>query len=141
MTHGCFTKNYMYVLFWVFFILMCYLSSYLHCKWATLKELEKDPRIHQKIKRFRTKQKPLFTEVTYPTVYVFFILSSSHALYDDKGTSPRYHIQKTVTSKPSFIAETYTHTRTHTLFHILLCYSPKCKYIFECFYVIGGTVA
>uniref|UniRef100_A0A674MUQ3 Chromodomain helicase DNA binding protein 6 n=1 Tax=Takifugu rubripes TaxID=31033 RepID=A0A674MUQ3_TAKRU len=39
--------------------------SYLHCKWATLKELEKDPRIHQKIKRFRTKQaqmKHLFTE-------------------------------------------------------------------------------
>uniref|UniRef100_H3ART7 Chromodomain helicase DNA binding protein 6 n=1 Tax=Latimeria chalumnae TaxID=7897 RepID=H3ART7_LATCH len=30
--------------------------SYLHCKWATLEELEKDPRIHQKIKRFRTKQ-------------------------------------------------------------------------------------
>lgn len=42
-------------------------SSYLHCKWATLKELEKDPRIHQKIKRFRTKQaqmKHLFAEVT-----------------------------------------------------------------------------
>uniref|UniRef100_A0A087Y061 DNA helicase n=1 Tax=Poecilia formosa TaxID=48698 RepID=A0A087Y061_POEFO len=40
-------------------------SSYLHCKWATLEELEKDPRIHQKIKRFRTKQaqmKHLFTE-------------------------------------------------------------------------------
>ncbi|XP_068171397.1 chromodomain-helicase-DNA-binding protein 6 isoform X2 [Antennarius striatus] len=39
--------------------------SFLHCKWATLEELEKDPRIHQKIKRFRTKQaqmKHLFTE-------------------------------------------------------------------------------
>ncbi|KAM9859273.1 chromodomain-helicase-DNA-binding protein 6 [Aulostomus maculatus] len=39
--------------------------SYLHCKWATLEELEKDPRIHQKIKRFRTKRaqmKHLFTE-------------------------------------------------------------------------------
>ncbi|XP_013870801.1 chromodomain-helicase-DNA-binding protein 6 isoform X2 [Austrofundulus limnaeus] len=39
--------------------------SYLHCKWASLEELEKDPRIHQKIKRFRTKQaqmKHLFTE-------------------------------------------------------------------------------
>uniref|UniRef100_A0A6Q2X7V5 DNA helicase n=1 Tax=Esox lucius TaxID=8010 RepID=A0A6Q2X7V5_ESOLU len=31
-------------------------SSYLHCKWATMEELEKDPRIPQKIKRFRTKQ-------------------------------------------------------------------------------------
>ncbi|XP_057701605.1 chromodomain-helicase-DNA-binding protein 6 isoform X1 [Corythoichthys intestinalis] len=39
--------------------------SYLHCKWATLDELEKDPRIHQKIKRFRTKRaqmKHLFSE-------------------------------------------------------------------------------
>ncbi|XP_045079922.1 chromodomain-helicase-DNA-binding protein 6-like isoform X3 [Coregonus clupeaformis] len=39
--------------------------SYLHCKWATLEELEKDPRIHQKIKRFRTKQaqiKHIFVE-------------------------------------------------------------------------------
>lgn len=50
-----------------------YCSSYLHCKWATLKELEKDPRIHQKIKRFRTKQaqmKHLFTEVTRPVAAV-----------------------------------------------------------------------
>lgn len=41
-------------------------SSYLHCKWATLEELEKDPRISQKIKRFRNKQaqmKHIFTEV------------------------------------------------------------------------------
>ncbi|XP_062853633.1 chromodomain-helicase-DNA-binding protein 6 [Trichomycterus rosablanca] len=39
--------------------------SYLHCKWATLEELEKDPRIHQKIKRFRNKlaqMKHIFTE-------------------------------------------------------------------------------
>uniref|UniRef100_A0AAR2IIT3 DNA helicase n=1 Tax=Pygocentrus nattereri TaxID=42514 RepID=A0AAR2IIT3_PYGNA len=42
-----------------------FLVSYLHCKWATLEELEKDPRIHQKIKRFRNKQaqmKHIFTE-------------------------------------------------------------------------------
>uniref|UniRef100_A0A6Q2ZQK5 DNA helicase n=1 Tax=Esox lucius TaxID=8010 RepID=A0A6Q2ZQK5_ESOLU len=39
--------------------------SYLHCKWATMEELEKDPRIPQKIKRFRTKQaqmKHIFVE-------------------------------------------------------------------------------
>ncbi|XP_069035741.1 chromodomain-helicase-DNA-binding protein 6 isoform X2 [Lepisosteus oculatus] len=39
--------------------------SYLHCKWAMLEELEKDPRIHQKIKRFRNRQaqmKHIFTE-------------------------------------------------------------------------------
>lgn len=44
----------------------CSCSSYLHCKWATLEELEKDPRISQKIKRFRNKQaqmKHIFTEV------------------------------------------------------------------------------
>uniref|UniRef100_A0A8C8GL36 Chromodomain helicase DNA binding protein 6 n=1 Tax=Oncorhynchus tshawytscha TaxID=74940 RepID=A0A8C8GL36_ONCTS len=40
-------------------------NSYLHCKWATLEELEKDPRIQQKIKRFRTKHaqmKHIFVE-------------------------------------------------------------------------------
>ncbi|XP_069508223.1 chromodomain-helicase-DNA-binding protein 6 isoform X2 [Ambystoma mexicanum] len=39
--------------------------SYLHCRWVTMEELEKDPRIQQKIKRFRNKQtqmKHLFTE-------------------------------------------------------------------------------
>ncbi|XP_051785343.1 chromodomain-helicase-DNA-binding protein 7 isoform X2 [Erpetoichthys calabaricus] len=30
--------------------------SYLHCRWADLEELEKDRRIHQKIKRFKAKQ-------------------------------------------------------------------------------------
>ena len=48
-----------------FFFFLC--SSYLHCKWATLEELEKDPRISQKIKRFRNKQaqmKHIFTEVS-----------------------------------------------------------------------------
>ncbi|KAM8966503.1 chromodomain-helicase-DNA-binding protein 7 [Pelodytes ibericus] len=30
--------------------------SYLHCQWATIEELEKDKRIHQKIKRFWAKQ-------------------------------------------------------------------------------------
>lgn len=33
---------------------MC--SSYLHCRWADLEELEKDKRIHQKVKRFKAKQ-------------------------------------------------------------------------------------
>uniref|UniRef100_A0A8C9YCP4 Chromodomain helicase DNA binding protein 6 n=1 Tax=Sander lucioperca TaxID=283035 RepID=A0A8C9YCP4_SANLU len=50
-----------------------FFSSYLHCKWATLEELEKDPRIHQKIKRFRTKQaqmKHLFTEDLFNPDYI-----------------------------------------------------------------------
>lgn len=58
-----------------YFCVVCYFSSYLHCKWATLKELEKDPRIHQKIKRFRTKQaqmRHLFTEVTLYCILLLF---------------------------------------------------------------------
>uniref|UniRef100_A0A8C5SQB9 DNA helicase n=1 Tax=Laticauda laticaudata TaxID=8630 RepID=A0A8C5SQB9_LATLA len=46
-------------------ILASRMVSYLHCKWATMEELEKDPRISQKIKRFRNKQaqmKHIFTE-------------------------------------------------------------------------------
>uniref|UniRef100_A0AAQ5WYF6 DNA helicase n=1 Tax=Amphiprion ocellaris TaxID=80972 RepID=A0AAQ5WYF6_AMPOC len=61
--------------------------SYLHCKWATLEELEKDPRIHQKIKRFRTKQaqmKHLFTEDLFNPDYVevdrvLEVATSSHS--------------------------------------------------------------
>ncbi|KAL2076371.1 hypothetical protein ACEWY4_028035 [Coilia grayii] len=30
--------------------------SYLHCRWADVEELEKDKRIHQKVKRFKAKQ-------------------------------------------------------------------------------------
>ncbi|KAJ8011779.1 hypothetical protein DPEC_G00061800 [Dallia pectoralis] len=29
--------------------------SYMHCEWATLEQLERDKRIHQKLKRFKTK--------------------------------------------------------------------------------------
>lgn len=35
---------------------LCFLSSYLHCRWADLEELEKDKRIYQKVKRFKAKQ-------------------------------------------------------------------------------------
>uniref|UniRef100_A0A3Q1BB47 Chromodomain helicase DNA binding protein 7 n=1 Tax=Amphiprion ocellaris TaxID=80972 RepID=A0A3Q1BB47_AMPOC len=38
------------------FFFFCFFSSYLHCRWAELEELEKDKRIHQKIKRFKAKQ-------------------------------------------------------------------------------------
>lgn len=31
-------------------------SSYLHCQWASVEDLEKDKRIQQKIKRFKSKQ-------------------------------------------------------------------------------------
>uniref|UniRef100_A0A8C7V5Y7 Chromodomain helicase DNA binding protein 7 n=1 Tax=Oncorhynchus mykiss TaxID=8022 RepID=A0A8C7V5Y7_ONCMY len=45
---------YMYVMVCVPPLSLC--SSYLHCRWADLEELEKDKRIHQKVKRFRAKQ-------------------------------------------------------------------------------------
>lgn len=37
-------------------LLLCTCSSYLHCRWADIEELEKDKRIHQKVKRFKAKQ-------------------------------------------------------------------------------------
>lgn len=39
-------------------------SSYLHCRWADLEELEKDKRIHQKVKRFKAKQQQLNNFIT-----------------------------------------------------------------------------
>lgn len=49
------------------FLSLC--SSYLHCRWADLEELEKDKRIHQKVKRFRAKQAlPTFVTEVSPTV-------------------------------------------------------------------------
>lgn len=47
-------------------------SSYLHCRWADLEELEKDKRIHQKVKRFKAKQQlnSFITEVREVHVYV-----------------------------------------------------------------------
>ena len=43
------------------------LSSYLHCEWSTLEQLERDKRIHQKLKRFKikyTQMRNLFQEVS-----------------------------------------------------------------------------
>lgn len=55
------------------------LSSYLHCRWADLVELEKDKRIHQKVKRFKAKQQlnSFITEVreVHVCVQVWFVLS------------------------------------------------------------------
>lgn len=36
-------------------------SSYLHCEWASLEQLERDKRIHQKLKRFKAKQSQMRT--------------------------------------------------------------------------------
>lgn len=77
---------------WLCF-LSCHFSSYLHCKWATLEELEKDPRIHQKIKRFRTKQaqmKHLFAEVRLTIIPSYAVqdwIKGNILLLNDKTSS------------------------------------------------------
>uniref|UniRef100_A0A7N6BDE4 DNA helicase n=1 Tax=Anabas testudineus TaxID=64144 RepID=A0A7N6BDE4_ANATE len=64
--------------------------SYLHCEWATLEQLEKDKRIHQKIKRFKTKHaqmRHIFQEEEEPFnpdyVEVDRILDVSHSVDKD----------------------------------------------------------
>uniref|UniRef100_A0A4W4F105 DNA helicase n=1 Tax=Electrophorus electricus TaxID=8005 RepID=A0A4W4F105_ELEEL len=37
-------------------VMLLFDSSYLHCRWADIEDLEKDKRIHQKVKRFKAKQ-------------------------------------------------------------------------------------
>lgn len=67
-------------------------SSYLHCEWATISQLEKDKRIHQKLKRFKTKMAQMrhfFHEVIrtqywlllLSTVFLFFVF---FLLWDDR---------------------------------------------------------
>ncbi|KAM7378854.1 hypothetical protein PAMP_004449 [Pampus punctatissimus] len=66
--------------------------SYLHCEWASLEQLEKDKRIHQKIKRFKTKHaqmRHLFQEDEEPFnpdyMEVDRILDVSHSVDKDNG--------------------------------------------------------
>uniref|UniRef100_A0A8C8EAM8 Chromodomain helicase DNA binding protein 6 n=1 Tax=Otus sunia TaxID=257818 RepID=A0A8C8EAM8_9STRI len=73
--------------------------SYLHCKWATLEELEKDPRISQKIKRFRNKQaqmKHIFTEDLFNPDYVEVdrILEVAHTKDPDTGEEVTHYLVK-----------------------------------------------
>ncbi|OPJ90077.1 hypothetical protein AV530_002664 [Patagioenas fasciata monilis] len=66
--------------------------SYLHCEWATIAQLEKDKRIHQKLKRFKTKMTQMrhfFHEDEEPFnpdyVEVDRILDESHGVDKDNG--------------------------------------------------------
>ncbi|KAF7648394.1 hypothetical protein LDENG_00157570 [Lucifuga dentata] len=75
--------------------------SYLHCEWATLEQLEKDKRIHQKIKRFKTKHaqmRHLFQEEEEPFnpdyVEVDRILDESHSVDKDNGEPVIYYLVK-----------------------------------------------
>ncbi|XP_026229672.1 chromodomain-helicase-DNA-binding protein 8 isoform X3 [Anabas testudineus] len=75
--------------------------SYLHCEWATLEQLEKDKRIHQKIKRFKTKHaqmRHIFQEEEEPFnpdyVEVDRILDVSHSVDKDNGEPVIYYLVK-----------------------------------------------
>uniref|UniRef100_A0A4W3HII7 Chromodomain-helicase-DNA-binding protein 6-like n=1 Tax=Callorhinchus milii TaxID=7868 RepID=A0A4W3HII7_CALMI len=76
--------------------------SYLHCKWATVEELEKDKRIHQKIKRFRTKlaqMKHLFLETDDEPfnpdyVEVDRILDVAHTIDTETGEPVIHYLVK-----------------------------------------------
>ncbi|XP_041659897.1 chromodomain-helicase-DNA-binding protein 8 isoform X2 [Cheilinus undulatus] len=75
--------------------------SYLHCEWASLEQLEKDKRIHQKIKRFKTKHaqmRHLFQEEEEPFnpdyVEVDRILDVSHSVDKDNGEPVVYYLVK-----------------------------------------------
>uniref|UniRef100_A0A7N8XY32 Chromodomain helicase DNA binding protein 8 n=1 Tax=Mastacembelus armatus TaxID=205130 RepID=A0A7N8XY32_9TELE len=75
--------------------------SYLHCEWASLEQLEKDKRIHQKIKRFKTKHaqmRHIFQEDEEPFnpdyVEVDRILDVSHSVDKDNGEPVIYYLVK-----------------------------------------------
>uniref|UniRef100_A0A8C0KRH6 Chromodomain helicase DNA binding protein 8 n=1 Tax=Canis lupus dingo TaxID=286419 RepID=A0A8C0KRH6_CANLU len=76
-------------------------SSYLHCEWATISQLEKDKRIHQKLKRFKTKMAQMrhfFHEDEEPFnpdyVEVDRILDESHSIDKDNGEPVIYYLVK-----------------------------------------------
>ncbi|XP_072297118.1 chromodomain-helicase-DNA-binding protein 8 isoform X1 [Eucyclogobius newberryi] len=75
--------------------------SYLHCEWASMAQLEKDKRITQKIKRFRTKHaqmRHIFQEEeeAFNPDYVEAdrILDVSHSVDKDNGEPVIYYLVK-----------------------------------------------
>ncbi|XP_035391960.1 chromodomain-helicase-DNA-binding protein 8 isoform X1 [Electrophorus electricus] len=75
--------------------------SYLHCEWATLEQLERDKRIHQKLKRFKTKQaqmRHIFQEDEEPFnpdyVEVDRILDESNSVDKENGEPLIYYLVK-----------------------------------------------
>ncbi|KAM3940213.1 chromodomain-helicase-DNA-binding protein 8 isoform 3-T4 [Leptodactylus fuscus] len=75
--------------------------SYLHCEWATIEQLERDKRIHQKLKRFKTKMAqmrhfmPEDEEPFNPDyVEVDRILDESHSVDKDNGEPVVYYLVK-----------------------------------------------
>uniref|UniRef100_A0A673J4Q7 Chromodomain-helicase-DNA-binding protein 8 n=1 Tax=Sinocyclocheilus rhinocerous TaxID=307959 RepID=A0A673J4Q7_9TELE len=73
--------------------------SYMHCEWASLEQLERDKRIHQKLKRFKTKQaqmRNIFQEEPFNPDYVEVdrILDESHSVDKDNGEPVVYYLVK-----------------------------------------------
>ncbi|KAJ8366948.1 hypothetical protein AAFF_G00336370 [Aldrovandia affinis] len=75
--------------------------SYMHCEWASLEQLERDKRIHQKLKRFKTKKaqmRHIFQEDEEPFnpdyVEVDRILDESHSVDKDNGEPVVYFLVK-----------------------------------------------
>ncbi|XP_037642247.1 chromodomain-helicase-DNA-binding protein 8 isoform X2 [Sebastes umbrosus] len=75
--------------------------SYLHCEWASLSQLEKDKRIHQKIKRFKTKHAQMRRffqgdEEAFNPDYLEAdrILDVSHSVDKDNGEPVIYYLVK-----------------------------------------------
>ncbi|XP_064201992.1 chromodomain-helicase-DNA-binding protein 8 isoform X2 [Anguilla rostrata] len=75
--------------------------SYMHCEWASLEQLERDKRIHQKLKRFKTKKaqmRNIFQEDEEPFnpdyVEVDRILDESHSVDKDNGEPVVYYLVK-----------------------------------------------
>ncbi|XP_041698805.2 chromodomain-helicase-DNA-binding protein 8-like isoform X2 [Coregonus clupeaformis] len=75
--------------------------SYMHCEWATLEQLERDKRIHQKLKRFKTKHaqmRHLLQEEEEPFnpdyVEVDRILDESNSVDKDNGEPVVYYLVK-----------------------------------------------
>uniref|UniRef100_A0A671S501 Chromodomain-helicase-DNA-binding protein 8-like n=1 Tax=Sinocyclocheilus anshuiensis TaxID=1608454 RepID=A0A671S501_9TELE len=78
-----------------------FVVSYMHCEWASLEQLERDKRIHQKLKRFKTKQaqmRNIFHEDEEPFnpdyVEVDRILDESHSVDKDNGELVVYYLVK-----------------------------------------------
>ncbi|KAM8961534.1 chromodomain-helicase-DNA-binding protein 8 isoform 1-T1 [Pelodytes ibericus] len=74
--------------------------SYLHCEWATIQQLERDKRIHQKLKRFKAKMAQvrhlLEDEEPFNPDYVEVdrILDESHSIDKDNGEPVVYYLVK-----------------------------------------------
>ncbi|XP_053293386.1 chromodomain-helicase-DNA-binding protein 8 isoform X2 [Pleuronectes platessa] len=75
--------------------------SYLHCEWASLEQLEKDKRIHQKLKRFKAKRaqmRTIFQEEEEPFNPDYMeadrILDVSHSVDKDNGEPVIYYLVK-----------------------------------------------